>query len=426
MQSTPLSARAPRAPLSFLWPLAGGSGIAGVCIVALTALLGQVIETGVALGHPDQGLVLGLGALALAALGGGLGGSLYPLRRYLRHILQTLSAGPPAASAGWTELPELVALADLATGRQVLDQALQQRVQTTARELQEATQILAVVGAQQMDGAQDQATALAQVTVTVEELAQTATQIAAATESVAVAVVQALTSANQGQGTVRDSLIGMGLIRGRVDDIIARILALSGEMQRVEAIVTPLSAIAARTHILALNAAVESAAAGEDGQRFAVVAGEVKKLAQRSQGATRAAQAILAQLQAATAAAVMATEEGLKEADRGQVLAQQSSVANEEVIAAVEQTTHLAATIHLATQQQRTASAQVVTTLRAALEQTRATVAIGQRSEPALVRLNVLSPALQTLLGKDRGPWPPEPLSPASSLAWKEAGPLAG
>ncbi|HMA35557.1 MAG TPA: methyl-accepting chemotaxis protein, partial [Chloroflexia bacterium] len=208
--------------------------------------------------------------------------------------------------------------------------------------------------------------------VTVEELNQTAVQIADAAASVAAAAEQALVSASRGQEAVRDSIIGMAMIRSRVNDITSRILALSAQSQRISEIIDVIDEMAARTHILALNAAVESASAGgEAGERFGVVASEVKKLAQRSAGATREVRTVIAQVQAATNAAVMATEDGLKETEKGVQLAHQSGDANEDIIQQVERTAQLTNAISLATQQQRTASEQVVATMREIAQVTR-------------------------------------------------------
>ena len=230
-----------------------------------------------------------------------------------------------------------------------------QQIQADASRISATSSEISAAASHQASGSQQQATAITEVTVTVEQLNQTAVQIADAAGSVADAAEQALVSASRGQEAVRDSILGMAMIRSRVNDITARILALSAQSQRISDIIDVIDEMAGRTHILALNAAVESAGAGgEIGERFGVVASEVKKLAQRSAAATREVRTVIAQVQAATNAAVMATEDGLKETEKGVQMAHQSGDANEDIIQMVERTAQLANAISLATQQQRT------------------------------------------------------------------------
>ncbi len=210
----------------------------------------------------------------------------------------------------------------------------------------------------------DQAGAVAEATITIEELSHTALQIAEAASLVAQAAEQALTSVNEGQETVKESITGINTLKIQVQEIAEKILALNERSQRVGHIIEQVAGIADQTHLLALNAAIESAAAGESGKRFAVVAAEVKKLAERSRNATKEVQAVLTEIQNATTASVMATEQGMKQAEQGVVLAHRSGDANESIMQMVERTVQLASAISLATQQQRSASEQVVVSMR--------------------------------------------------------------
>src|SRR5579859_3789957 len=272
------------------------------------------------------------------------------------------------------------------------------RIQADAARISASSSEISNAATYQAVGSNEQATAITQVTVTVEELNQTAVQIADAAASVAAAAEQALVSASRGQEAVRDSIIGMAMIRSRVNDITSRILALSAQSQRISEIIDVIDEMAARTHILALNAAVESASAGgEAGERFGVVASEVKKLAQRSAGATREVRTVIAQVQAATNAAVMATEDGLKETEKGVQLAHQSGDANEDIIQMVERTAQLANAISLATQQQRTASEQVVATMREVAQVTRQAASSSTQASRAANELSDIAQELRTV-----------------------------
>jgi methyl-accepting chemotaxis protein len=224
------------------------------------------------------------------------------------------------------------------------------RVSSAAAQIAAASSHAAVVSI-------EQAGEVAEVTVTIEELSHTAQQIAEAATLVAGAAEQALGSASDGQETVRESIVGINNLKNQVGNITSRILSLQERSQRVGHIIEQITSIADQTHLLALNAAIESAAAGEQGKRFAVVAGSVKQLAERSRMSTK-------DVQTATNASVMATEQGMKEAERGVSLAHRSGDANESIIQMVERTVQLANAISLATQQQRSASEQVVGSMR--------------------------------------------------------------
>lgn len=317
-----------------------------------------------------------LGVIIMAALGaaGGLAAfSSYQMRQTLGQLRQ--------------QNEDLAAQS--ARERLLIEQML-----ATAARISSSAHEIAAVTALQTRGATEQAAIITQVTGTVEELSMTAVEIAAAADHVSTAAAQALLSAANGQDAVRAGMAGMRRITERINEIVARNLTLSSQSQRVGLIMDTISALAAQTHILALNAAIESAGAGEHGQRFAVVAAEVKKLAQRSAGATREVREIISQNQAAIAAAVMATEEGLKEGDRGLLLAQQSGAANAAIITEVETTAHLATAISLATQQQRTASEQVVLTMR---EMVGVTQQVATSSREMLAAVNALNEVAQEL-----------------------------
>ncbi len=239
-----------------------------------------------------------------------------------------------------------------------------EQVQRQARKVSSTADEIAGSSSRSAQISVEQAGAVAQATVTIEELSHTALQIAEASTLVAHAAEQALSSANDGQETVQESITGITNLKMRVRNITDRILALSERSQRVGHIIEQVASIADQTHLLALNAAIESAAAGENGKRFAVVASEVKRLAERSRQATKDVQAVLGEIQDATNASVMATEQGMKEAERGVILAYRAGDVNESIIQMVERTVQLANAISMATQQQRSASEQVVTSMR--------------------------------------------------------------
>ncbi len=209
----------------------------------------------------------------------------------------------------------------------------------------------------------DQAEAVMQTSETILELSSTSNNIAESAALVAQSSNEALESANQ----CYDKMLGangtMNEIRLRANATAERILNLNVVAQRIREATLLIDTFSNETHLLALNAAIESAGAGEEGARFAVVAGHVRKLAQRSRVAATDIQHLVKQIQQATASSVLATEENIKVVVLGEKMVSESLQANKNIIDQISQTTQLAEVISQVTQQQNAASTQVAATM---------------------------------------------------------------
>jgi methyl-accepting chemotaxis protein len=120
----------------------------------------------------------------------------------------------------------------------------------------------------------------------------------------------------------------MAGIREQVEQVAASILRLSEQSQAIGEIIAAVNDLTDQSKLLAVNAAIEAARAGEHGRGFAVVAQEVKSLADQSKQATAQVRSILGEIQKATGAAVLATEQSSKAMDAGVV---QSAQAGESI-----------------------------------------------------------------------------------------------
>jgi methyl-accepting chemotaxis protein len=309
--------------------------------------------------------------------------------------------------------------AELAT-QNARERALIAQMQATAAQVSQSAAAITVVETEQSHAAAEQATFISQTTSTVEELSQAAGQIADAAGRVAHAAEQARLSASRGQEAVHNSITGMGRIKSRINEIVARNQALAEQSRRSSTILASLNQLSNQMHLLALNATIESAAAGSQGQRFAVVAAEVQRVAQDSARATRQVQEIVVQNQAAIEAAAAATEEGLREGQAGLQLTIESGEAHNAIIAEVEHTAQLVHEITVATQQQRNASGQVVGAMREMVGLTRQVAARSQETLAAVTQLNEVAQALSNTVDVlvpvfpvPGVPTPPDQLLPA-------------
>lgn len=238
------------------------------------------------------------------------------------------------------------------------------RIQAQANAISNTSGQIEISSISQASSLSEQAVAIAQASVTIEELSGTGHQIADSAILVANSATNALSSAEQGYETTHAADEMMVNIRKRVNQIADSILALNSLAQRIREITKLIDNIANETHLLALNAAIESAGAGEEGQRFGVVASNVRRLAQRSRVATVEIQQLVNEIQKAAATSVMATEEGVKTVAQGEEMLHLSLAAQEVIINQVTQTNELANAISLATDQQRLANQQVADTMR--------------------------------------------------------------
>jgi methyl-accepting chemotaxis protein len=271
-------------------------------------------------------------------------------------------------------------------------------------ELSSAAAQLLAAAHQQASGATEQASAVSEVSTTIEELGSTARQIAIAAEQVAEASRQTLENLSEGQDAVDNSIQAMERIRGRMQDVSVRVLNLGERSQQIGEIIDLINDLSDETHLLALNAAIEAAGAGEHGRRFAVVAAEVKSLANRALAAAKEVKGVIAEIQQATNSAVLAAEEGGKEVERGVELAHSAGQVMDNIVMVAERTAQSSAEISLATAQQQSASEQVVETMREIADVARQTAAGSRQMSESAQMLTAIAERLHGIVYESTNP----------------------
>ncbi len=185
-------------------------------------------------------------------------------------------------------------------------------------------------------GAQEQAAAVAKASSITSELSDMIKQVEANAQESKKDSSEAAQAASHGNKTVQDTIQGMQNIKTKVEISAQKMQEMNKRSEQIGAIVEAIEDIASQTNLLALNAAIEAARAGEHGKGFAVVADEVRKLAERASDATKEIGNLIKSIQHTVTEAVEAMEAGAKEVDSGVSLANSSGQALSEILQAIE------------------------------------------------------------------------------------------
>jgi methyl-accepting chemotaxis protein len=266
-----------------------------------------------------------------------------------------------------------------------------QNVRNSSTELQAAAN-------QQATASKQQAAATNETTTTLRELAATARQIAESSQRVAEIASQTTGAAQEGDQTIQRAQEALSAIKRQVDQIVSHMLDLGRKSQQVGGILEVINELAEQTNILAINATIEAAGAGDSGRRFAVVADEIRKLADRVGGSTRDIRTLIDEVRTAVNTTVMATEQGTKAVEAG--LRQVGDVASAfgRIASMVETTTEAAREIELSTKQQTTAVEQVNTAMVNVSQAARETEASASQTLATASQLATLSRDLNRLV----------------------------
>jgi len=166
-------------------------------------------------------------------------------------------------------------------------------------------------------GADKQATSVADALTLVKNISSSAQSEAEKTNGAVTILNQAVAAANTGNKAVTTAINQMTSIRETVDSSAQVVTELGERSKEIGQIVETISGIASQTNLLALNAAIEAARAGEQGKGFAVVAEEVRKLAEQSQDAAKQITTLISDIQSKTDEAVLSMTSGTQEVRRG-------------------------------------------------------------------------------------------------------------
>jgi methyl-accepting chemotaxis protein len=166
-------------------------------------------------------------------------------------------------------------------------------------------------------GSAETAAAISQTTTTVEEVRQASQLSSQKAKNLSDSSNKVAEVSLKGQKAVEETVDGINNISKQMDEIAQTVILLSEQSQSIGGIIASVTNLADQSNLLAVNAAIEAAKAGEQGKGFAVVALEIRNLAEQSKQATMQVRKILNDVQKATNAAVLATEQGNRAVEAG-------------------------------------------------------------------------------------------------------------
>jgi methyl-accepting chemotaxis protein len=213
-------------------------------------------------------------------------------------------------------------------------------------------------------GAETQLKAVDATASVVGHMSSRVQQIAANINSVADTSAQSADAARDGSQAVEKAIIQMVQVENTVSRSTAVVAKLGERSKEIGDIITTISGIAGQTNLLALNAAIEAARAGEQGRGFAVVADEVRKLAEQSHDAAKRIASLITEIQADTEKAVLAMSDGSKEVRTGGEVVNEAGVAFQKIFNSINNVSIQVREISAAIQQMADGSDQIVASVR--------------------------------------------------------------
>ncbi|MCX7173611.1 MAG: methyl-accepting chemotaxis protein [Proteobacteria bacterium] len=244
----------------------------------------------------------------------------------------------------------------------------------------------------------EQSAAVTEVSATAEELGVSSQTSAQQSENTAALANQSLALTEEGIKLANRSYSGIIAMKEKVGAVAEQILRLSEQAEQIGTIANVVGELAGETNMLALNAAVEAARAGEHGKGFAIVASEIRKLADQSKKSAERTNALVKEVQKATNSAVMATEEGTKTAEEVAAIAKQSGESFASLAAVANKVYEGAQQVMLNSKQQSGALIQVSEAMKNLNNGSKEITAGTAQAKIGVVKLNEVAQSLKALI----------------------------
>ncbi len=249
-------------------------------------------------------------------------------------------------------------------------------------------------------GSQEQSAQTTEIALAIEEMTRTIMQNTKSASHAAETSKNAGEKAKKGGEVVNETIKGMERISSVVEKSAQTVFTLGKNSDKIGEIIQVIDDIADQTNLLALNAAIEAARAGEQGRGFAVVADEVRKLAERTTKATKEIAGMIKEIQKDTTNAVASMEEGTREVEKGKRLANEAGAVLQQIIDGAVEVSNTAIQVAAASEEQSSSSEQISKNIEGINNVTRETSAGIQQIARAAEDLSRLTVNLQEMVSR--------------------------
>ncbi|MDJ0738336.1 MAG: methyl-accepting chemotaxis protein [Gammaproteobacteria bacterium] len=278
--------------------------------------------------------------------------------------------------------------------------ALVGKVRVATESISSSSEELSAVTNETRDGMARQQNEIEHIATAVEQMTGTVREVARSTASTAQAAEHAGGQVATGRQVLASNVESIHALSDRMRESQSLIDALRHDSDRVGTVLEVIRAIAEQTNLLALNAAIEAARAGEQGRGFAVVADEVRVLAQRTQQSTEEIRQIVESLQSRSHESTRALEQNNGELMETVTLTESTQAAFTEIEQAVGELLSMSAQIASATEQQTAATDEIGRNVHVIHDVAQATAAGADQTAASSTSLAQLGGGLQELVGR--------------------------
>jgi methyl-accepting chemotaxis protein len=233
------------------------------------------------------------------------------------------------------------------------------QITTMADHVAAASTELSATSTQIVNGIDRQSNQTNQVATAMEEMSATVVEVAKNSQGASEASGDTQQIAVTGGDVVKKAVDGMMAVAETVRGSAETVEALGKSSDEIGAIISVINDIADQTNLLALNAAIEAARAGEQGRGFAVVADEVRKLAEKTTKATKEIADMIKTIQNDTKGAMSSMHEGTKQVEEGVQLASEAGESLQQIVSSVDRVTDMVRQIATAAEEQSATSEEI-------------------------------------------------------------------